>query len=169
MSKKEQEEREEWSVAFNIQHACTVNHLGRIPHGVQYLRDLCCSAQHQEGFGCHGGRWFNSFSIERERNVSQRQRSTVCTDDDDGAYLKNLEENPRWDLIKWYKQVLFQLDPAGLKIWRQENEVADQTSFDHLECKGKKQDACTVHEYCIFLHKAGCSSNYFLHIKYING
>lgn len=36
----------------------------------------------------------------------------------------------------------------------QSQKLSDQTSFDHLECEGKKQDACRVHEYFIFLHKA---------------
>lgn len=45
-----------------------VKHLGWIPRRVRYLRDLRRSAQHQEGFGWHGSRWFNSFlREERER------------------------------------------------------------------------------------------------------
>lgn len=52
-----------------------VKHPGRIPHGVPYLGDLRCSAQHQEGFGCHGGRWFDSVSVKREMFHRDRGRA----------------------------------------------------------------------------------------------
>lgn len=78
-----------------------VKHLGWIPRRVRYLRDLRRSAQHQEGFGWHGSRWFNSFlreerererekcftETERERERAQRvpTHRDGEDEDDDGA------------------------------------------------------------------------------------
>lgn len=70
-------------------------HLGWIPHGVWYLRDLC-SAQHHGGFGCYDSRWLESFTIKGECSTKTESAQFPQHAGNMIVQMKNHEGNPGW-------------------------------------------------------------------------